>query len=531
MKEIKINNGLNFLTILLGIWLATSLLNSCDKIEPIGPTDSNYFNNKEEYEKALIGVYDMLQSSFWNVLTSSIASDDLIAGGDAANFDQPTLQKIDKMTQTPLDYIQLRDIWVFMYAGVNRANYLLEFKDKIDFEGKEEIIAETYFLRAYFIFELVKFYGDIPLKIEERNGIQRIVNKRITAGEEYELNRVGGIADIYSLIEEDLKEAIEKLPKEQGQKYEVSKGAAQALLGKIYLYHGKYDKTKFAEAAKVLKEVIDGGSYTLVEKYADIFTRKGENGPEAVFEIQYTNVEGAGWGCIQCSEGNYFPKFNAPRAKAVAPYIAGWGFSLPTQNLFDAFKTGDTRRDATIFDLRSDNSYEKSREDTGFFSKKYLPTQEDEDERLGSDPLNYHNNYRAIRYADVLLMAAEAEVQSGGSVANATSYLNQVRERAFENSSNNYPFGGESDLLEAIYKERRLELAGEGHRFFDLVRTGKAKEVFDAYNNSIDNTGRSGAQVFEKIEFTENKNEVFPIPLVELNLADATERWGQNQGY
>ena len=121
-------------------------------------------------------------------------------------------------------------------------------------------------------------------------------------------------------------------------------------------------------------------------------------------------------------------------------------------------------------------------------------------------------------------MAAEAAAQSGG--ANSISYLNQVRNRAFGNNSHDYPYNGESDLVVAIANERRLELAGEGHRFFDLVRTGKAKTAFDSYNSTRPNPTSE-----TKINFTENKNEVFPIPLVELELANAIGTWGQNPGY
>jgi len=154
------------------------------------------------------------------------------------------------------------------------------------------------------------------------------------------------------------------------------------------------------------------------------------------------------------------------------------------------------------------SDYNESREHTGFYTKKYLVHADNDADRNGSDPLNFDNNYRAIRYADVLLMAAEAEAQSGGS--NAEDYLNQVRARAYGDNSKDYT-SSEGSLLEAIYAERRKELAGEGHRFFDLVRTNKAAAAIDGF--------KSG------------QNELFPIPLIELKLADAVERWGQNPGY
>ena len=486
---------------------------ACDdyiEVEPIGPDADNYFNNEQEYESALIGAYDMLQSSFWNVLLGVAASDDYAAGGDSFNYDQPTIQNVNQMIHTPSDNNQLRDIWNLMYAGLNRANYLLEFKDKTDFSGREQIIAQAYFLRAYYAFELAKHFGDIPLKVETRGGVNRIVDQRIIIGEQYDINRVGSISAVYSLIEEDLKEAIPNLPVVQSDVYKVTKGAAQALLGKVYLYHGTFDDDKFADAASAFSDVIGSSQYSLKtgDDYLNLFETSAENGSESVFEIQYTGVEPAGWNCIICSEGSYFPKFCGPRSPYDnSEFVTGWGFCLPSQELYDLYDVDDARRDVTIYDLRDQqDSYSQGRDDTGLFNKKYIPRKADD--RAGSDPLNFANNYRSIRYADVLLMAAEADDQSGG--ANAETYLNQVRARAYGDNSHDYT-AAEGDILEAIYSERRKELAGEGHRFFDLVRTGQAAAAIPG--------------------FTANKNEVFPIPLIELELANAVERWGQNQGY
>jgi hypothetical protein len=489
------------------------LVASCDdyiEVEPIGPDASDYFNNEQEYESALIGAYDMLQSSFWNVLIGVVASDDFAAGGDSFNFDQPTVQNVNQMIHTPSDNNQLRDIWNLMYAGLNRANYILEFKDKTEFNGKEQIIAQAYFLRAYFTFELAKHFGNIPLKVETRDEVSRIADQRVIIGEQYDINRVGSISAVYSLIEEDLKEAIPSLPAEQSEIYKATKGAAQALLGKVYLYHGTFDVDKFADAASAFADVIASPVYSLKtgDDYKNLFESSAENGSESVFEIQYTGVEPAGWDCIICSEGSYFPKFCGPRSPYDnSEFVTGWGFCLPSQELYDLFDANDARRDVTFYDLRDEqDSYSQGRDDTGLFNKKYIPRKIDE--TAGSDPLNYANNYRSIRYVDVLLMAAEAHAQSGG--ANAEDYLNQVRFRAYGDNSHDYS-SAEGDLLEAIYAERRKELAGEGHRFFDLVRTNKAAAAIPG--------------------FTANKNEVFPIPLIELELANAVERWGQNQGY
>lgn len=502
---------------LVNIFLCLTLITviSCDsfvEVEPETADANDYFNTEAEYKKALIGAYDTLQNTWSNTLLSLVASDDYAAGGDVANYDQPTVQNINLMIHTPDDQNQLRDVWGFMYAGINRANYFLENKDKLDFAGKEEMIAEAYFLRAYFTFELVKFFGNVPLKTEERGGTLRLVNERILTGDEFVIERVKDIPTAYGLIEEDLKEAIPNLPVKQDLPYEATKGAAQALLGKVYLYHGTFDSTKFADAATALGDVISSNNYSLTTgtDYDNLFEIEGENSSESVFEIQYTSVEAAGWDFIVGSTGTYFPKFNGPRSPYADPNLvfdSGWGFCLPSVALYDLFESNDIRRDVTFYDLRNDQDlYSPGRDDTGLFNKKYMPRSAPQ--RAGSDPLNYDNNYRAIRYADVLLMAAEAEAQSGGS--NAENYLNQVRARAYGDNSKDYS-ATEGSLLDAIYTERRKELAGEGHRFFDLVRTNKAAAAIDG--------------------FTENKNELFPIPLIELKLADAEQRWGQNPGY
>ena len=489
-----------------------------------GPDSNDFFNTQEDYESALVDAYQMLRVTFWNVLSATIASDDVIAGGDAYNYDQPTLQRIDKMDQTPADNNEISDIWGFMYEAMDKANYILEFQDKTAFEGKQEVIAQAYFLRAYFAFELTKFFGDIPLLLNEAG--TRIQNKQIHTADPYAVNRVGSKAKVYELIEADLEEAIGLgLPTSltnPNEKY-ITEHAAQALLGKVYLYHGSDDASKFSKAATEFSKVIESSKYSLVSAYDNIFSNDNENNAESVFEIQYVSTEGASWSCLECNKGNYVPKYYAPRSPYNGPvYISGWGFGLPTQQLYDSYSNGDTRRDATLF--KPNENYSLSRENTGYFIKKYQATKANEATRAGSDPLNYENNYRAIRYADVLLMAAEAEAQSGGN--KAVPYLNMVRARAFGDNSHDYPYNGETDLLEAIYKERRLELATEGHRYFDLVRTGKAEEAYEAYNAAI-----SGNGDFEIITFETNKNEVFPIPSLELGLSNAVDRWGQNPGY
>lgn len=514
MKKIK------YFIILLSLTFVT-----CDdfvEVAPVGETDADFFNSAEEYESALIGAYDLLQATFWNVMTSVVASDDFGAGGDPSTIDQVTLQNVNYMKQTPADNNQLRDIWTLMYAGLNRSNFILENRDRTEFSGKEQIIAEALFLRAYYAFELAKFYGNVPLKFEEKNGVDRIKDERIFPGDQFTMVRPSSVSAMYALIQEDLKEAIPNLPANQSASYRATKAAAQALLGKVYLFDGKY-----SEAATQLNEVVNSNQFSLVpaSDYEKMFLTEGENGPESVFEIQYTNVEGASWGCLACSEGSYFVQFNGPRSPFDDPvYASGWGFMLPSQALYDSYEAGDMRRDVAIHDLRplkalNDKSvYSSPREDTGFYNQKYMPRRADRIGNANQAELTHGQNYRAIRFADVLLMAAEANLLGGGALS-PQDLLDRVRDRAFGDTAHRVPA-----TLENILNERRLELAGEGHRYFDLVRTGKAKEAFDAYN-------ATKPADFEPVNYRTETNGLFPIPLIELELANALETWGQNPGY
>jgi hypothetical protein len=468
----------------------------------------NYFNSKTDYENALIAAYDLLQSTFINVLMGEIASDNTFAGGNGPN-DVPGYQSVDDMIHTPVN-AQIKQLWDWMFAGVQRCNYILEFKDKTDFEGKNQIIAQARFLRAYYHFELVKWFGAIPM-----NG-----DKRFAPGDEKTVPR-SSVKDVYASIEADLLYASENLSVAASQKGRATSGAALALLGKAYLYQGKY-----AQAAATLETLITTGNYHLVSTsdltpqqiedgltpFGSIFEDEGENGPESVFEVQYTEVEGGSYGALQYIEGNVAVGFAGPFGYEGPVFADGNNFNLPTPKIVSAFEDGDSRKDVTILDMATwipahpGTSYTKQHEDTGFFNRKYIPRKR-KPEAAGDVKLTSPNNYRAIRYADVLLMAAEANNKNGND-AKAREYLNLVRDRAFGDENHRTTASGAA-LYDLILAERRVELAGEGHRFFDLVRTGKAAQEIDG--------------------FVAGKNELFPIPLEEIQFSGGN--WAQNPNY
>ena len=470
-------------------------------VESEDENSETFFNSEEDYNLALAAAYDYLQTSAKFYQFAEIASDNTLCGGENA-IDSPYIQEIDDMIHSPVGQSDggLRTMWQWLYEAVNRCNYIMEFKDKTDFPNKTSVIAQTRFLRAYYNFELVKWWGDVPM----------LVDKRIRFGDQFSINRTPK-AEVYALIEQDLIYATDNLPYVQNKTGRVTKGAAQALLGKAYLY-----QDKFSEAATVLQDLINNGPHRLLTstEYPNLFERDWENNIESIFEVQYSDVEGGSYGCFQCLEGNYSVYFNGPRGfvDGTGKFDAGYSFNIPTQEVVDAFEPGDLRYETSILDIKkyiADNpgsSYNETQgyEQTGYFNRKYIARKGDLN--IGDPALTNPDNYRAIRYADVLLMAAEAlNRKSSPDDEKARDYLNRVRNRALLGNVNT----SGSNLTNDIYKERRVELVGEGHRFFDLVRTGRAPQEING--------------------FVAGKHELFPIPIEEINLSG--NRWLQNPNY
>ena len=486
MKTLK-----NIIAIIFGLFIVWSCQDDFVQEDPEFIIDAeSFFNSPEDYEQALIGAYDLLQSTYLNVMLGEIASDNTLAGGESAT-DVIGIQEIDDMIHTPINQ-QLRDIWSWMYSGVNRSNFIIEFQDNISFEGQDQVIGQARFLRAYYMFELVKFFGDIPF----------IEDQRIQFGAQFELDRRPA-SEAYALMEADLQFAASVLSPVAAESGRVTSGAALALLGKILIFQDRFD-----EAATVLDQVINSGVYDLVTDYSIIFEQEGENNIESVFEIQYTDQEGAGFGCLQCSEGNVAVGFNGIRNYNGPIFDSGFSFNVPTQEVFDAFEPGDIRRETAILDIdafaaQTGATFVEGFEHTGFYNRKYIARQGDLN--TGDQNLTNPNNYRAIRFADVLLLGAEAHNRGSGNDETARLYLNRVRSRA---QLPEVTASGPA-LTDAIYAERRVELVGEGHHFFDLVRTGRAAAEIDG--------------------FIQGRNELFPIPSIEIELAG--NRWEQNPGY
>lgn len=486
---------------------------SCEKefleVAPKGTAlEENYYKNETEAYSGLIAVYDVLgkqAASFENMISMlNSGSDDHFAGGGSSS-DGIQLQVFSDYTIS--ESTIANSFWNDFYQGIFRANVLLTKLPDVALNEatKKRFTAEAKALRAICYFELVRLFKNIPL-----------ITTPIDTNEIYAVSQADP-NDVYTQIEADLIEAIPDLPitldltNEAGR---LSKGAAKALLGKVYLYQNKN-----AEAVAQLEEVngtpgaTSAFGYRLLDNFSDLWSVSNTYHSESILEVAYSDQSNAtwdtySWSSIGPDEGNLLNIMSSPRgylrtSGSTAPdYVAGWGFNIITQSLYDTLE-GDPRFDDTIEDLQAyvdsgEVELEESYQYTGYYLKKFLPLRSDATTGGGEININFRQHVYMIRLADTYLMEAEA---LGGTGARAQALLDAVRARVGLPS---VPVS-----LEAIWHERRLELAGEGHRWYDLVRTARAA-------SALANKG-----------FTPGKNEILPIPLAELE----NTLLKQNPGY
>lgn len=495
----------------LSIILLIFVLASCEKdflqrSPIIGITQENFYTTEEDAYSAVNSAYAALQFEispgghfrwFWG----DIMSDDSEKGGSGDNDTYELL--LLETFQGPVNTDLLEGEWSACYEGIYRANTVLEFIPPMDIDAavKNQVVAEAKFIRAWFFYNLVTIFGDVP-KVDH-----------LLAPSEYNLPR-SPKSEIWALITQDLTEAIAVLPLKseysQDDLGRITKGAAQALLLKSYLW-----QENWSAAQTTAEAIVNSGEYQLTPNYADIFTSGGENNMESVFEIQYMNASGGNWGKNNANEGTFSNVFQRARGS-----FEGYGFNIPTQNLVDEFsKEGfeDPRLASTVFrvgDAMGDRGI-FTKDATGqpfdYYNKKAFNNKAEE-APFGDPNPNGGTNDRVIRYADVLLMHAEAAAKNGNESAARTS-LNAVRARARGgNSAILLPISASGQaLIDAIYRERRIELGMEGHRFFDLVRTGRAATVLGA------------------LGYTEGVHNVFPIPQSQIQATNGAIT--QNNGY
>ena len=484
--------------------------------------EANYYKTESDALYALAAVYQALavhNGYEFLPFSSDILSDDAFAGGsNATDMLQWHQAENGQMTS---ENVTAQKQWTRCYSGIYRANLLLSKLDQIawtDSTNKVRFEAETKFCRAYFYWDLVRQFGWVP-----------IFTKNLENVDDYKSAKQSTPSEVYNQIASDLLTAIEGLPGSVSstEKGRATKYAARALLTRIYLYYEGFAKSVLGITSEMTAgsttidkayiqaaadSVIINGGYQLLTNYADVFSWTNQNNAESVFELQYSEKGKCGdWGADYWDVyGNLTVIMCGIRdPKGDNTISSGWSFGTLSWSLVNEFETGDPRKDVTIYDAgKLLTDYTHAYQNTGYFNKKFLPLKA-YDATVGSRELNYSRNYTDIRYSDVLLMAAELYLADNPT--KARDYLNQVRTRALGSAA-----AKSSITIDDIYHERRVELAGEGQRYWDLLRRGltyaqsKINESLEL-PNGIPNTAD-----FQDIKFVENTWGMYPIPASEI---------------
>lgn len=456
-----------------------SLLGSCssDLLNTLPEADkvtSNFYKDASQIEQGVNGVYGSLQYTGQykqGLLTIGEIPSDNTFDEVPAN-DNFTYGEFDFFTIQPTNSL-IENAWKDNYVGIQQANIILNRIGSITdmSEGtKKTRIGEMKFLRALMYFNLVRIFGDVPLVTQETTDVNSYFGQSRTPANE-----------VYNFVEGELKEAITLLPATAAQKGRATKGAALGILGRVLM-----TRNKFSEALPYLSQ-IDGLGYSLLSDVTKIFDVTNKNNAEIIFDVQFAS------GLNGNSEGsNAFQLFSPSGTVSGAK-----GHNLPTKEVYNLYSSADKRRNAYIGLTNNGVPY----------TKKLVKTSSAVDDG-GS-------NVVVIRLADVYLMMAECYAQAN-DLTNANLYLNKIKTRA---GITNMNLTSQQALLAEIDKERRLELIGEGHRWFDLVRSGKAVQVMTQYFAVT--PGYSTATI-------DQHNLLMPVPQNQINTDPAIK---QNPGY
>lgn len=438
--------------------LALFHLASCDTLDlvPISQRSvEGFYQNQTQLNQAIMGCYNGLRNALvsqqYSYMLTESRSDNTFQSLD---YNDGNITRFSETSLLPVLYTA----WSNSYNKIQRCNKVLEELPKIDIESQlaKQYEGEAKFIRALLYFDMIRFWGGVP-----------IVTKSLTINEGYEVSR-NSIEEVYSLIEQDLRDAAELLPSayDAANYGRATRWAAKGFLGKTLVYQSGYplQKNRWTEAANILKEVIDSGQFEFFEDYAEIFKHANERGKQSVFSLIFrSGAEG---------EGNPFPTRNAPNfvSRNEVPFGGSPLQLFLSADLINSFEAGDLRKDAAIASTWTHTSGEVI--ESMPYSKKYL----DGPVAAASD---WDINWIALRYDDVLMLYAECLNENGFNPdGEAVTILNRFRTRAgLEPKSVN----SQQEFRLWMENERRFEFCFENQRWFDLVRTDRALEVMKSF--------------------------------------------------
>ncbi|SJN19077.1 RagB/SusD family nutrient uptake outer membrane protein [Sphingobacterium sp. JB170] len=507
--------------------IASSMLafSSCDNFLELSPADqvsgTTFFKTEADFMQALHAAYNPLRKVGVDFYTSEMRSDNTHYEYNPGNQGTAIYMRqdiADFTNNSSNDYSA--EIYYNAYQGISRSNVIL---DRLETAGlatevTARIEGQARFLRAFYYFKLVRYFGKVPLYIHEVSDESGAFQPRAE------------VDAVYAQIIEDASKAVEVLaqPTEFPQDGYATKGSATMLLGEVYATRKEYAK------AEALLKSLSGMGYELLANYGDVFSTKNKNSKESILEVQF--MEGLESGM----QSNFIYVF-LPRIYNTALITfgvqanntsnTGGGWNTPTQGMIEAYEPGDTRLEASIgiaegtYDVSSYFTLEAQRKVTGYtapagkvgvpFIKKYLNPH--------TSPNNTDDNWPVYRYAGALLLLAEVQNEQG-KTGEALENLNRVRRRALPNSAD-LTASSKQIAKELILKERRVELAFENHRWFDLLRSGQAVEVLNKHGESL----REIHDYLSAESYKVNEDKLlFPIPFAEIGVNTLLD---QNAGY
>lgn len=524
----------------LALMLGTA---SCgDDFLSVEPSSSlpidGYYTTESRMMESAVAAYDPMQwydyFGGWAPLSlvwDAMADDMYVGGGNTS--DQSQIHLISQYKSDPRNNID--GAWTTSYSGINRSIRLIDNAKDSDLsdDKKALFIAEGRAMRAWYYLVLWKTWGNIPFYEENLTSLPYLADQ-LTVDQVYE--KV--VVDLESVLDSEV------LPMKQPDEWagRMTQAAASMIYADYVMY--QKDQSRYGKALGYMKAIINSHKYDLVKNYNDLYALDKEWNEEIIFDVNYIAKGGKRtWGDANFTGGTVYPEMigidglTIKCAEGHTPeFTSGWGFGSVSKEVYDVFEDNDRRRDVAILNL---DKYARAKfaegdtvtyggryQNTGYFLRKYLPRPGDTEGSVGDAGLNHDENLHLYRYAETLLNAAELALATGDGLAQ--DYFDLVRERA-----------GVASIpvtMDNIINERRLEFVGEGKRYFDLVRSGKAATVLKAGAGVLLRTKRTynfdknqwegentwgGQAIPERVDWTENKKYI-PIPQSEIEAAQGS---------
>lgn len=523
--------------------MALSMTSCGDDFLSVEPASSvpidGYYTTKSHIDEAVTAAYDPLSwydyFAGWAplFLITDAQGDDIYVGGGSTS-DQTEIHLASQYKATGL--MNFGGAWTTSYSGINRSNWVIKDAEEasvLSDAEKKQYIDEAKTVRAFYYLVLWKLWGNIPYY--EKNLEMPYIAEQLSAKDVYEKQ--------ITILEDVIKDDALPMKETDARVGHATKAFAEMLYADYVMY--QKDESRYQKALGYMEEIINSHKYSLMSDYAAIWEQSGEWCDESIFEINYfSNGSKRDWGSANAPGGTVVPAMIGIDGLTYVPskahlaadpsytpkqeFNSGWGFCDVSKEVYDLYEENDQRRTGGVLCMEDYSKtylattgdtvkYGGRYQNTGIFLRKYLGRPGGNANTIGAADLGWDNNQRIYRYSETLLNAAELILRTGGDVAKAQTYFNEVRNRAHASQR--------TVSLDNLLEERRMEFVGEGKRYYDLIRFGKAAEVLKAGGGKVlkdgSHTEYRNEGIPERIQWTENK-KYLPIPKSEIDAAQGT---------